>query len=97
MQRWGFRTHVHSLFLTVTEVKYFRDCQEALDKGVVCSGVYTIKPDHLPPFEVSEIHNKIVQYHYDPECTQIMQSTATYLYKELSEPLNPSQLIVHPL
>ena len=43
-------------FFTITEVKYFRDCQEALDKGVVCSGVYTIKPDHLPPFEVSEIY-----------------------------------------
>ena len=24
-----------------------------LDKGIVCSGVYTIKPDNLPPFEVS--------------------------------------------
>ena len=38
----------------ITEVKYYRDCQEALDKGVVCSGVYTIKPDHLPPFEASD-------------------------------------------
>ena len=46
----------------ITEVKYFRDCQEALDKGIVCSGVYTIKPDHLPPFEASQIHNNIALY-----------------------------------
>ena len=44
------------LFFTITEVKYFRDCQEALDKGVACSGVYTIKPDPLPPFEASDIY-----------------------------------------
>ena len=41
-----------NIFVT-TEVEYFRDCQDALDKGVKCSGVYTIKPDHLPPFEAS--------------------------------------------
>ena len=51
---------MHSMvknFFLITEVKYFRDYQEALDKGVVCSGVYTIKPDHLPPFEASQINN----------------------------------------
>ena len=42
-------------FNTMTEVKYFRDCKEVLDKGLVCSGVYTIKPDDLPPFEVSSV------------------------------------------
>ena len=26
---------------------------EAFEKGAVCSGVYTIKPDKLPPFDVS--------------------------------------------
>ena len=36
-------------------MKYYRDCREVLEKGVACSGVYTIKPDHLPPFEVSEL------------------------------------------
>ena len=52
--------HMHSMvknFFLITEVKYFRDYQEALDKGVVYSGVYTIKPDHLPPFEASQINN----------------------------------------
>ena len=40
-----------------TEVKYFCDCQEALEKGLLCSGVYTIKPDHLPPFKASASMN----------------------------------------
>ena len=43
-------------------MKYFRDCQEALKKGVACSGVYTIKPDHLPPFEVNAFLDTSVQY-----------------------------------
>ena len=47
-------TSYHGYDKPIIEVKYFRDCQEALDKGVKCSGVYTIKPDHLPPFEASD-------------------------------------------
>ena len=27
-------------------------CQDALDKGQTDSGVYTLKPDHLPAFQV---------------------------------------------
>ena len=30
---------------------YYRDCKEAHDRELTCSGVYTIKPDNLPPFE----------------------------------------------
>ena len=30
---------------------YYRDCKEAYDLGQTCSGVYTLKPDNLPPFE----------------------------------------------
>ena len=38
-----------------TEVGYYYDdCAEAFEKGEQCSGVYTIKPDNLPPFEVSD-------------------------------------------
>jgi len=33
-------------------LKYYSDCKEALDLGETCSGVYTIKPDGLPPFSV---------------------------------------------
>uniref|UniRef100_A0A1X7TEI7 Fibrinogen C-terminal domain-containing protein n=1 Tax=Amphimedon queenslandica TaxID=400682 RepID=A0A1X7TEI7_AMPQE len=29
-----------------------RDCKELYDQGHTCSGVYTIKPDELPAFEV---------------------------------------------
>ena len=29
-----------------------RDCQDALNRGSTQSGVYTIKPDHLAPFDV---------------------------------------------
>ena len=37
-----------------TEVVYYYDnCAEAFEKGEQCSGVYTVKPDNLPPFEVS--------------------------------------------
>ena len=66
------RAHVHSDVCSIysintwlgnfhTEVKYYRDCREVLEKGVACSGVYTIKPDHLPPFEVSELIGTHVQ------------------------------------
>ena len=41
--------------LLPTEVKYFHDCKEVLDKGILCSGVYTVKPDDLPPFKVSSV------------------------------------------
>ena len=30
---------------------YYLDCKEAYEDGKTCSGVYTIKPDGLPPFE----------------------------------------------
>uniref|UniRef100_A0A1X7TTH3 Fibrinogen C-terminal domain-containing protein n=1 Tax=Amphimedon queenslandica TaxID=400682 RepID=A0A1X7TTH3_AMPQE len=29
-----------------------RDCKEAYENGKVCSGVYTVKPDELPAFDV---------------------------------------------
>ena len=29
-----------------------RDCQDALNRGSIQSGAYTIKPDNLPPFHV---------------------------------------------
>ena len=29
-----------------------RDCKELYEKGHTCSGVYSIKPDKLPAFEV---------------------------------------------
>ena len=35
----------------LTEIYY--DCEEALNLRETCSGVYTIKPDKLPPFDVS--------------------------------------------
>ena len=35
------------------DVEYHRDCKEAFDSGETYSGVYTIKPDNLPPFQVS--------------------------------------------
>ena len=31
---------------------YYRDCREALELGQICSGVYSVKPDDLPPFDV---------------------------------------------
>ena len=31
---------------------YYRDCREALELGQTCSGVYSVKPDGLPPFDV---------------------------------------------
>ena len=49
---WMFKKAIRQIIIP-TEVKYFRDCQEVLEKGILCSGVYTIKPDHLPPFEAS--------------------------------------------
>jgi len=30
----------------------YRDCKDALTKGPTTSGVYTIKPDHQPDFQV---------------------------------------------
>ena len=38
----------------VVEERYLT-CQDALDKGQHKSGVYTLKPDHLPAFQVKEI------------------------------------------
>ena len=32
-----------------------RDCKEAFKNGKVCSGVYTVKPDDLPAFDVNII------------------------------------------
>ena len=29
-----------------------RDCKQLFEQGNTCSGVYTIKPDHLPAFKV---------------------------------------------
>ena len=31
---------------------YYLDCRDAFEQGQSCSGVYTIKPDDLPPFRV---------------------------------------------
>ena len=32
-----------------------RDCKELYEQGHTCSGVYTIKPDELPAFEVKNL------------------------------------------
>ena len=32
-----------------------RDCKELYEQGHTCSGVYTIKPDELPAFEVKKL------------------------------------------
>ena len=40
-------------YINFVEVLYYHDCMEALEKGNECSGVYNIKPDKLPPFQVS--------------------------------------------
>ena len=45
------------------EVYYYDDCAEAFEKGEKCSGVYTIKPDNLPPFEVSD-EGYVLSMHY---------------------------------
>ena len=37
------------MFLHPTE--YYHDCEEAMT-GAPHTGIYTIKPDHLPPFDV---------------------------------------------
>ena len=34
------------------DVAYYNDCMEALELGQACSGVYTIRPDNLHPFDV---------------------------------------------
>ena len=39
-------------FSTLTNPTLPRDCLDALNKGFTQSGVYTIKPDHLVPFDV---------------------------------------------
>ena len=33
--------------------EYYSSCKEALDLGESCSGMYKVKPDNLPLFEVS--------------------------------------------
>ena len=39
--------------LVIHQTEYFTDCVEALTHGETCSGIYTIKPDDLPSFDVS--------------------------------------------
>jgi hypothetical protein len=34
--------------------EYYTDCNEAYMQGETCSGVYTIKPDNYPPFDVRQ-------------------------------------------
>ena len=33
------------------DVAFYKDCKDALELGQMCSGVYTIKPDNLHPFD----------------------------------------------
>ena len=40
------------------DIIYYSSCKEAFDDGQVCSGVYNIKPDNLPSFEVSNINQQ---------------------------------------
>ena len=37
------------------EVSRARDCQDHYEQGHTCSGIYTIKPDHLPAFKVLQL------------------------------------------
>ena len=46
---------IHATTITHHHAEYYRDCKEALTVGEKLSGVYTIKPDRLPPFQVSSI------------------------------------------
>jgi hypothetical protein len=39
----------------------FADCKEVLESGLTSSGVYTIKPDNLSPFDVST-KNKLFRH-----------------------------------
>ena len=41
---------------------YYGNCEEAFEKGESCSGVYLIKPDNLPSFEVSVLVQALIQY-----------------------------------
>ena len=36
--------------------EYYSSCEDAYDMGETRSGVYNIKPDHLPPFDVSTVN-----------------------------------------
>ena len=42
-------------------IEYFSDCKDALDRGAKCSGIYAIKPDNLPPFDVSRVICNLAQ------------------------------------
>ena len=44
-----------SMDLCFKNLEFYRDCKEVYDLGETCSGVYTIKPDNLPSFDVSTI------------------------------------------
>ena len=41
--------HVSAATVTV-----YSDCKEAFNQGKITSGVYTIQPGNLPPFDVRE-------------------------------------------
>uniref|UniRef100_A0A1X7STA2 Fibrinogen C-terminal domain-containing protein n=1 Tax=Amphimedon queenslandica TaxID=400682 RepID=A0A1X7STA2_AMPQE len=41
-----------SIAIVPTQGCFPLDCQEAYKNGTVCSGVYTVKPDDLPAFDV---------------------------------------------
>ncbi|XP_019857844.1 PREDICTED: ryncolin-1-like [Amphimedon queenslandica] len=41
-----------SIAIVPTQGCFPLDCQEAYKNGTVCSGVYTVKPDNLPAFDV---------------------------------------------
>ena len=41
-------------FSFCTKSEYYTDCNEAYIQGEICSGVYTIKPDNYPPFDVRQ-------------------------------------------
>ena len=45
---------LHDIVLLYGPTDYHHDCKEVMDKmsGEPYSGIYTIKPDHLPPFDV---------------------------------------------
>ena len=56
--------HILYLSFSGTSCEVFHDCQDHYEQGHTCSGIYTIKPDHLPAFKVLKLQlNKLQNCH----------------------------------
>ena len=50
----SYNNYIRYTLLYVNMAEYHTDCNEAYIQGETCSGVYTIKPDNYPPFDVRQ-------------------------------------------